>query len=91
MCCDYSQIELSLEITENSQETIHDAATLSKLLLVMENVFEHLQNILEGLLRTFTVKFAFLDGWEFSRGNFTGGIFPLVVNFKGAFFPGGKL
>ena len=57
----------------------------------MENVFEHLQNILEGLLRTFTVKFAFLDAWEFSRGNFTGGIFPLVVNFKGAFFPGGKL
>ena len=33
------QIELSSEITENFQETIHDAATFLKLVLVMNNLF----------------------------------------------------
>ena len=40
----YSQIELSSEITENSQETILDVATFANLLLVMDNLFEHLPN-----------------------------------------------
>ena len=35
----FPQIDLSSEITEKSQETIHDAATFSKLLLVMDNLF----------------------------------------------------
>ena len=38
------QIDLSSEITEYSQETIHDAPTCSKLLLVIDNLFEHLLN-----------------------------------------------
>ena len=38
------QIELSSEITKNSQETIQDAVVFSKLLLVMDNLFEHLPN-----------------------------------------------
>ena len=33
------QIELSSENTENSQETIHEAATFLKLVLVMDNFF----------------------------------------------------
>ena len=36
------QIELSLEITENSEEAIHDAATFLKLVLVIDNLFEYL-------------------------------------------------
>ena len=40
-----SQTELSLEITENSLETIHDAASFSKLFLVIDNLFEHLSNL----------------------------------------------
>ena len=38
------EIEVTSDITENSQETIHNAATFSKLVLVMDNLFEHLQN-----------------------------------------------
>ena len=40
----YPQIELSSEITKNSQETIQNAVIFSKLFLVMDNLFEHLQN-----------------------------------------------
>ena len=40
----YPQIKLSSEIAKNSQETILEAATFSKLLLVMDNLFEHLPN-----------------------------------------------
>ena len=35
----YPQIEPSSEITENSQETIHDPATFLRLVLVMDNLF----------------------------------------------------
>ena len=40
----YPQIELSSEIPKNSQETILDVATFANLLLVMDNLFEHLPN-----------------------------------------------
>lgn len=42
------QIELSLEITENSQKTIHDARNFLKLLLIMQNLFKHLSNFQKG-------------------------------------------
>lgn len=42
------QIELSLEITEKFQKTIHDARNFLKLLLIMHNLFEHLSNFQKG-------------------------------------------
>ena len=42
------QIELSTEITENSQETVHNAKTFSKLFLVIDYRFEHLPNFQKG-------------------------------------------
>ena len=38
----YPQIELFSEITENFKDSMHGAATFPKLLLIMENLFEHL-------------------------------------------------
>ena len=38
------QMKLSSEITENFLETIHDAATFLKLVLVMDNLFEYSAN-----------------------------------------------
>ena len=43
-----SQIELSSEITKNSQGTIHDKATFLKLPLAMKDPFEHLPNLQKG-------------------------------------------
>ena len=37
-------MKLSSEITENFLETIHDAATFLKLVLVMDNLFEYSAN-----------------------------------------------
>ena len=44
LCYSCPQIELFSETTENSHETILDAGTFLKLLLVMDNLFENLPN-----------------------------------------------